>query len=76
MRLMMKDLPAGWELVARHGNYGWLGTVLSLFLQSAIDPTSITLTVRETATGTTRKVTAPTDREAFAKIANGQFDHG
>jgi hypothetical protein len=70
------EVQTEWEIVDRRGNYGWLGILTMLFMGSGAEPTSITLTVREKSTGTTKTITAYTDGEAAAKLANRQFDQG
>ncbi len=70
----MSDLQAEWEVVSRHGNYSWLGTLTVLLMGSGAEPKSVTLIVREKSTGVTRTLTAYSDSEAAAKLANGQFD--
>ena len=72
--MTVSALPDGWELVSRHGNYSWLNWLTSMLLAGGADPDSITLTVRETATTTVRKVTADNEAAAIEKIRQGSFD--
>jgi hypothetical protein len=70
-------LPDGWEIIARHGNYGWVTTALTILSLGEItpgEPTTTTWAVRQRSTGDLFEVTASTEREAMNKIANGQFD--
>jgi hypothetical protein len=76
------DLSDQWEIVARHGNYGWvvfqalLGTLLAATGSGswALRPNSVTWTVRHKPTGSTRTVTAFSADEAITKVNSGQFD--
>jgi hypothetical protein len=75
------ELSDQWEVVTRHGNYGW-GNIILEFLAGLLlggvggvaEPRSITWTVRHKSTGEARTVTAKTAEEVIAKINNGQFD--
>jgi hypothetical protein len=67
-------MPDNWELISRHGNYGWVDTFLAVLIGGCCDPNSITLTVREKATHVVRKVTAFNEAQAVARLATGRFD--
>jgi len=70
-------LPHDWEIVARHGNYGGVWSIVIRIVMGEPDPgppSTITWTVRQKSTAEFRKVTASTEREAVTKIANRQFD--
>jgi hypothetical protein len=70
-----------WEIVGRHGNYGW-GQFLITAVFGAIDPAgailgdpkSVTLTVRHKSDGSVHTVTAHNEREAVNQINKAQFD--
>jgi len=68
-------LPDDWEILGRHGNYGWWLVLLDLvFLTPGTPPQTVTLTVRQKSTGATRTVTAHNERAAITRIIDGQFD--
>jgi hypothetical protein len=76
------ELPDQWEIVARHGNYGWVvfQALLGMLFAAtgsgswALPPTSTsTWTVRHKPTGATRTVTASSEDEAITKVNSGQF---
>ena len=74
----MSELAPGWEIVARKTR-GRLAYMLFIVLQMLLvvppqSHSSVTYTVRNRATGETRKVTANSDEEAAVLIAQGQFD--
>jgi hypothetical protein len=78
---MMSQIAEGWETVScRNSNPLWfLLTLLQIaFLVPEVERTqsTATWTVRQTATGAVRKVTARTEQEAKDKIALGLFDDG
>ena len=72
----MEEIPQGWEIISRHGNYGgWFVTIFHLVtLTPPCVPNSITINVREKATGLIYSITAANEREARARLAEGQFD--
>ena len=73
----MEEIPEGWEIISRHGNYGgWLNTLFHLFILQWPPslPSSITLKIRETSTRIVYSVTASDERGAMAKIRNRNFD--
>ncbi len=76
----MSELAPGWEIVAREapGRLAYLMLILLqvLFLVPPQSHSSVTFTVRNRATGETRKVTANSDEEAAILIAQGRFDPG
>jgi hypothetical protein len=70
-----------WEIIARHGNYGWGRFLIAAMLgvvgqapEISASPKSVTLTVRHKSDGSVRTVTASNEREAENKINRGQFD--
>jgi hypothetical protein len=75
----MNQIADGWEIVSRQTNEPiWL---LSMLVQIALvipevprSFSTVTWTVRETATGAVRKVTARTEQEAKDKISLELFD--
>lgn len=75
----MTELAPGWEVVARKTN-GPIAHLLFILLQIVMlswppaGQSSVTFTVRNRATGETRKVTAKSEDEAALLIAQGQFD--
>jgi hypothetical protein len=75
----MSELAPGWEVVARKTN-GPIAHLLFLVLQVLMlswppaTHSSVTFTVRNRATGETRKVTAKSEDEAGLLIAEGRFD--
>jgi hypothetical protein len=75
----MRELADGWEIVSRRTD----NPIFSLFMMLQVllgvpeMPTyrsAVTFTVRQTATGQTRKVTARSEQEAKNKIELGLFD--
>ena len=75
----MSQLVDGWDIVSRRNNEPartWLMLLQLLFtVPGGVQPhSSVTWTLRETATGAVRKVTAQTEQEAKDKIALGLFD--
>jgi hypothetical protein len=75
-----QELSDQWEIVKRHGNYGW-GAFVAAIIDGLLgggggpgEPASITLTVRHKSTGATHVVTANNEREAITKVNSGQFD--
>ena len=76
----MTEIAPGWEIIARKTR-GPIAHILFIILQMLlISPpathSSVTFTVRNRATGETRKVTAKSEEEAALLIAQGQFDGG
>jgi hypothetical protein len=75
----MSEIAPGWEVVARKTR-GPLAHLMFLVLQvlllswPPVTHSSVTFTVRNRATGETRKVTAKTVEEAALRIAHGHFD--
>jgi hypothetical protein len=75
----MSEITDDWEIVSRRTNEPiWL---LSMLFQIAFlipempgSFSTVTWTVRRTATGVVRKVTARSEQEAWGKIAVGLFD--
>ena len=72
----MKEIPEGWEIISRHGNYGgWFGLLFHfLILTPPNMPNTITIKVREKATGLVYSITAANEREALTKLGEGIFD--
>jgi hypothetical protein len=77
--LPMREIADGWEVVSCRVKEPW--HVVCMLLQMLVGNPDIvpvfstaTWTVRRTATGTVRKVTARSRQEAKEKIANGIFD--
>jgi hypothetical protein len=75
----MDQIADGWEIVSRRTNEpGWLLSMLAQIMVAipVMPPyfSSVTWTVRETATGAIRSVTARTEQDAKDKIACGLFD--
>jgi hypothetical protein len=74
------NLSPEWEIVGRHGNYGWglfpIAAVIGVIGQDTtiLAPKSVTLTVRHKSDGRVHTATADNEREAVNKINNGQFD--
>ncbi|MEN3377468.1 MAG: hypothetical protein V7604_2823 [Hyphomicrobiales bacterium] len=74
----MTELAPGWEIVSRRTNNrlrGLLAMALQIVLtaeQGIYSP--VTWTVRESATGAVRKVTARSEAGAREKIAQALFD--
>ena len=75
----MREIADGWEVVSCHVKKPW--HVIFMVLQMLVGNPDIvpvfstaTWTVRQRATGTVRKVTARSRREAKDKVANGLFD--
>ena len=73
---VMQEIPEGWEIISRHGNYGgWFGLLFHFVIFTPPNmPNTITITVREKATGLVYNITAATEREARARLAEGKFD--
>jgi hypothetical protein len=72
----MEGKPDGWEIISRHGNYGGLLRTLSAFITYVPPgvPDTITIKVRETATGNVHSITAIDDGETMAKLRDRIFD--
>jgi hypothetical protein len=72
----MKEIPDGWEVVSRQGDYGSLLRILSAFftLVPPGPPDTITIRVREKSTGLEYSITAIDEREALLKLQNRIFD--
>ena len=75
----MGEIAPGWDVVARktHGPIAHFVLFVLQILTLSWPPashSSVTFTVRNRATGETRKVTAKSNEEAAALIAQGQFD--
>ena len=74
------DLAPGWEVLARKTRGAvahLLFVALQMLLFAPIPPqgySSVTYTVRNRATGETRRVTTKSEAEAALLIAQGQFD--
>ena len=78
-RLPMREIADGWEVTSCRVKRPWhMVTMLLQMLVGNPDMVPVfstaTWTVRQTATGMTRKVTARSRQEAEEKIANGIFD--
>jgi hypothetical protein len=75
----MSELAPGWEVIARKTR-GPIAHLIFIVLQMLIlswppaGHSGVTFTVRNRATGETRKVTAKSEDEAAALIAQGRFD--
>ena len=75
----MREISDGWEVVSCRVKRPW-HTITMLFQMLVGNPdiapvfSAATWTVRQTATGTVRHVTARSGQEAKEKIANGIFD--
>ena len=75
----MSQLADDWEIVSRRSNNRILA-LLSMLLQTALTSettfffSTVTWTVRQTATGVVREVTARSEQDAKEKIALGAFD--
>jgi hypothetical protein len=76
----MTEIAPGWEIVD-HKTRGPIAHLVFMFLQMLMlswppaTHSSVTFTVRDRATGETRKVTAKSEeKEAALLIAQGQFD--
>jgi hypothetical protein len=75
----MNEIAPGWEVIARktRGPFAHLLFIVLQILMALWPPathSSVTFTVRNRATGETRKVTAESEQAAALRIANGQFD--
>ncbi len=72
----MEEIPDGWQIVSRRGNYGgWIRTLFYLVAQwIPTTPDTITIKVREASTGIVYSVTADDEREAMAKLGKRNFD--
>jgi hypothetical protein len=76
------ELSDQWEIVERHGNYGWVAfqALFGMLLAATgsaswvLTPSSVKWTVRHKPTGATRTVTAFSEDEAITKVKSGQFD--
>ena len=75
----MRDIADGWEVLSCRVKRPW--HTITMLLQMLVSNPDIvpvfstaTWTVRQTATGMTRKVTARSRQEAGEKIADGLFD--
>ena len=73
---LMEAIPDGWEIVSRHGNYDtwfviWVTFILTF---TPPDPLTITITVREKATGRMYSITGANERDAIAKLGERSFD--
>ena len=77
----MREIADGWEVIACRARQPWHALFMA-FQVLAGNPdivpvfSTATWTVRETATGMVRKVTARSRQEAAQKIASGLFDEG
>ena len=75
----MTEIAPGWEVVAQQTNrplLHMLFILLQMMLESPpVNRSSVTFTVRNRATGETRKVTARSADEAAVLIAQEQFDN-
>ena len=77
----MREIVDGWEVVSCRVKEPW--HLVFMVLQVLVGNPDIVpafamakWTVRQTATGTVRKVTARSRQEAKDKITNGAFDEG
>lgn len=75
----MREIADGWEVLACRAKRPWHAVFMVLQMLAGnpdIVPvfSTATWTVRQTATGMVRKVTARSRREAGEKIASGLFD--
>lgn len=74
----MSQIADGWDIVSRRTNQPirhLIGMMLQMVLMAESGfYSTVTWTVRQTASGTVRKVTARSEREAGEKIALGTFD--
>jgi hypothetical protein len=75
----MREIADGWEVVSCHVKepWHWIYMVLQILVGNPdIVPvfSKATWTVRQSATGTVRKVTACSRQEVMDKIANNLFD--
>jgi hypothetical protein len=75
----MTEIAPGWDVVARK-THGPVKRLLLLLLQTVTmswppaGHSDVTFTVRNRTTGETRQVTANSEQEAAARIAQGRFD--
>jgi hypothetical protein len=76
---LVKQIADGWEIVSCRAKQPW--HALYMFLQMLVGNPDVapvfstaTWTVRQTATGAVRKVTACSEQEAAEKIASSDFD--
>jgi len=75
----MSEIAPGWEVVARttRGPVAHLLLIILQILMLSWPPathSSVTFTLRNRATGETRKVTAKSEQEAALLVAQGRFD--
>ena len=75
----MTEIADGWEIVSRRANNPFYQLVVAFQFLFGIPEapraiSSVTWTVRQAATGSTRQVTAYSQAEASEKIALGLFD--
>ncbi len=74
----MTDIAPGWEIIAQKTRNPVRHMVLillqMLMLTEPLNRSEVTFTVRNRATGETRKVTADSREQAAAMIADGAFD--
>ena len=71
-----ENIPEGFELVSRHGNYGgWFRTFLYFitYVPPGI-PDTVTIKVREKSTGAIHSVTASDEHVALTKLRDRIFD--
>lgn len=75
----MQQIADGWEVVSCRARQPW--HAIFMFVQALVGNPDIapavstaTWTVRKTATGMLRKVTARSEQEAGEKILSGNFD--
>ena len=76
----MRQINDGWEIVSRRTNnpirhlLSMLFQIMLIFPEAVPYYSTVTWTVRQTATGIVCKVTARSEQEAMEKIALGIFD--
>jgi hypothetical protein len=76
----MTEITDGWEIVSRRTNeparhlLSMVLQIIFIYPEATGFYSSVTWTVRQTATGVVRKVTARSQQEARDKIALGIFD--
>jgi hypothetical protein len=75
----MSQITDGWEIVSRRTNeptrlLSMLAQIVFLIPEMPWSYSTVTWTVRQTATGVIREVTARSEQEAMEKIAVGLFD--
>jgi hypothetical protein len=77
----MSEIADGWEIVSCRNNNPISSLLMILQIVFLVPEvmryySTATWTIRQTATGAVRKVTARTEQEAKDKIALGLFDDG